>query len=145
MRGAGLAEGAHVTEQRAADELEASRTPVRKAMHFLAEIGILDRVPNRGYFLTRDASELTGPGPGDSPEDAAYFEPADDHVGGRLERPFTSADVARRYRLTPRQAERVLARMTAEDLVRRRRGGRAGSSSTSWRRSTRTTRVTGSR
>ncbi len=49
---------------------------------------------NLGYFLTRDASGLTGPGPGDSAEDAAYFEPADDHVGGRLEGPFTSADVA---------------------------------------------------
>lgn len=99
---------------------------------------------NLGYFLTRDASGLTGPGPGDSVEDAAYFEPADDHVGGRLEGPFTSADVARRYRLTPRQAKRVPARMTAEDLVRRRPGVGAGSSSTSWRRSTRTTRVTGS-
>ncbi|MET8976840.1 GntR family transcriptional regulator [Streptomyces sp. NPDC004539] len=129
MRGASLVRGAHVTEQWAADELEVSRTPVRKAMHFLAEIGILERVPNRGFFLARDARDLTRPGPAegaesDDAEEAAYFELADDQVGGRLENPFSSADVARRYRLTPRQAERVLSRMAAEDLVRRRPGGR---------------------
>lgn len=126
MRRGGLEEGAHVTEQWAADALEVSRTPVRKAMLFLAEVGILDRIPNRGFFLARDASALARPdlAEGEGVEQAAYFEIADDYVGGRFTGSFTAADISRRYRLTPRQADRVLSRMEAEDLVRRKAGGR---------------------
>lgn len=135
FRGGGLKEGAHITEQWAADTLEVSRTPVRKAMLFLTELGILERVPHRGFFLTRDANALArsdlGEGKGDTDGDGdgdtegtAYFEIADDHVGGRFTGSFTSADIGRRYGLTPRQADRVLARMESEDLVRRRTGGR---------------------
>ncbi|ADI03970.1 GntR family transcriptional regulator [Streptomyces bingchenggensis BCW-1] len=126
MRRSGLEEGAHVTEQWVADELEVSRTPVRKAMLFLAEVGILDRIPNRGFFLTRDARALTRPdlSEGEDVEQSAYFEIADDYVGGRFTGSFTAADIGRRYRLTPRQADRVLSRMEGEDLVRRKAGGR---------------------
>ncbi|GHG99661.1 GntR family transcriptional regulator [Streptomyces lanatus] len=126
MRRGGLAEGAHITEQWAADELDVSRTPVRKAMLFLTEVGILERVPQRGFFLTRDASTLGRPDAGlaEDVEESAYFQIADDHVGGRFTGSFTAADIARRYRLTPRQADRVLSRMEAEDLLRRRTGGR---------------------
>ncbi|MCF1592703.1 GntR family transcriptional regulator [Streptomyces muensis] len=126
MRRGDLKEGAHVTEQWAADELAVSRTPVRKAMLFLTEVGILQRLPNRGFFLTRDASTLARPDLGQDEDvvESAYFEIADDHVGGRLTGAFTAADIGRRYRLTPRQADRVLSRMEGEDLVRRRAGGR---------------------
>ncbi|BBC29785.1 GntR family transcriptional regulator [Streptomyces graminofaciens] len=126
FRRSGLEQGSHVTEQWAADTLEVSRTPVRKAMVFLAEVGILDRVPNRGFFLAQDVGALTRPDlSGDADvEQTAYFKIADDHVGGRFTGSFTSADIGRRYRLTARQADRVLARMESEDLVRRKAGGR---------------------
>ncbi|MFE7442288.1 GntR family transcriptional regulator [Streptomyces chartreusis] len=126
MRRGGLPEGAHVTEQWVADELEVSRTPVRKAMLFLTEVGILERVPNRGFYLTRDASALSRPDLSEAEdiEESAYFEIADDYVGGRFTGSFTAADIGRRYRLTARQADRVLSRMEGEDLVRRRTGGR---------------------
>ncbi|MGW2345694.1 FCD domain-containing protein [Streptomyces sp. NPDC001661] len=126
MRRTGLREGAHVTEQWAANELDVSRTPVRKAMTFLTEVGILERIPNRGFFLTRDADALARPDTGDDEdvEQSAYFEIADDYVGGRFTGAFTAADISRRYRLTPRQTDRVLSRMEGEDLVRRKAGGR---------------------
>lgn len=126
MRRNSLEEGAHITEQWAADALGVSRTPVRKAMLFLAEVGILDRLPNRGFHLTRDAGTLSGPdlGVDEDEEQAAYFEIADDYVGGRFTGAFTAADISRRYRLTNRQANRALARMEGEDLVRRKVGGR---------------------
>ncbi|GAB2774501.1 GntR family transcriptional regulator [Streptomyces daliensis] len=126
LRHSGLEEGAHVTEQWAADELDVSRTPARKAMLFLTEVGILTRVPNRGFFLARGAATLarTDLSEGADVEQDAYFRIADDYVGGRFTGPFTSADVSRGYGLTPRQADRVLARMESEDLVRRKTGGR---------------------
>ncbi|ELS51115.1 GntR family transcriptional regulator [Streptomyces viridochromogenes] len=126
MRRSGLKEGAHVTEQWAADTLQVSRTPIRKAMLFLTEVGILTKIPNRGFFLARDAGTLTRPdlAGGEDAEQTAYFEIADDYVGGRFTGSFTTADISRRYRLTPRQTQRVLHRMEGEDLVRRRAGGR---------------------
>ncbi|MFG2590406.1 GntR family transcriptional regulator [Streptomyces sp. NPDC048438] len=126
LRRSGFEEGAHVTEQWVADELDVSRTPVRKAMLFLAEVGILTREPNRGFFLARSAAALsrTDLDKGADVEQDAYFRIADDYVGGRFSGPFTAADVSRAYQLAPRQAERVLARMESEDLVRRRTGGR---------------------
>ncbi|MGP3769640.1 GntR family transcriptional regulator [Streptomyces sp. SDT5-1] len=126
MRRHDLPSGAHVTEQWAANELDVSRTPVRKAMLVLTEVGILERIPNRGFYLTRDAAELARPDTGEDEdtEQSAYFEIADDYVGGRFTGAFTAADISRRYRLTPRQTERVLSRMEGEDLVRRKAGGR---------------------
>ncbi|NEB22095.1 FCD domain-containing protein [Streptomyces coelicoflavus] len=126
LRRSGLEEGAHVTEQWAADELDVSRTPARNAMAFLAEVGILRRERNRGYFLNRAAASLTGTdlaGAADL-EEEAYFRVADDYIGGRFTGAFTAADIGRGYGLTPRQADRVLARMESEDLVRRKAGGR---------------------
>ncbi|GAB2893052.1 GntR family transcriptional regulator [Streptomyces mayteni] len=120
----GLPAGAHVTEQWAAGPLGVSRTPVRKAMALLAELGILRQEPHRGYFLARPAESLARAGlAGEAaPEDDAYFRLADDHLGGRLTGPFTTADVARRYGLTPRQAGRLLTRMAGEDLISGRTG-----------------------
>lgn len=116
--------GAHVREQWVADSLGISRSPVRKALAYLAELGLLVREPNRGYFLTRSAIELgrVELTAGEDLEEEAYFRIGDDHLTGRLEADFTTAEICRRYDLTTRQAERVLARMEHEDLLRRRPG-----------------------
>ncbi|MFC4565520.1 GntR family transcriptional regulator [Nocardiopsis mangrovi] len=119
-----LPEGAHLREQWVADSLRVSRSPVRRAMAFLAELGIVEQVPNRGFFLTRAAVDIPGIDVGESAdaEEDAYFQIADDHLGGRFGGEFTTAEVARRYGLSPRAAQRVLTRMEGEDLLRRRPG-----------------------
>ncbi|GAA2358127.1 GntR family transcriptional regulator [Saccharopolyspora halophila] len=124
LRCSELDRGAHVREQWVADSLGISRSPVRKALAYLAELGLLEREPNRGYFLARAAGEfrrveLSGV---DDVEEGAYFSIGDDHLTGRLAADFTTAEICRGYGLTTRQAERVLARMEREDLVRRRPG-----------------------
>src|ERR1044072_2647351 len=88
VRHSGLEEGAHVTEQWAADALEVSRTPVRKAMVFLTEVGILTRVPNRGFFLARSAATLSRPDlSGDTDvEQEGYFRIAAGYVRWRFTR-----------------------------------------------------------
>ncbi|MEU0303120.1 GntR family transcriptional regulator [Streptomyces sp. NPDC006175] len=126
LRRSGLDEGAHITEQWVADELDVSRTPARKAMIFLAEVGILRREPNRGFFLSRAAATLarTDLTQGADVEEDAYFRVADDYIGGRFTGPFTATEISRGYGLTSRQADRLLARLESEDLVRRKVGGR---------------------
>ncbi|WP_374727556.1 GntR family transcriptional regulator [Haloactinomyces albus] len=120
----GLEKGAHLTEQWVADSLGVSRSPVRKAMLFLAELGIVERVPNRGFFLGRSADELDQSSleSTSGAEETVYFQLVDDYLSGRLDTEFTAAEVARRYGLSSRQAQRLLIRMEGEDLVRRRPG-----------------------
>ncbi len=124
VRRCGLQDGAHVTEQWVADELGVSRSPARKGMLFLAELGIVERVPNRGFFLRQPAAEL-GQVELDATagaEETVYFQLVDDHLSGRVEAEFTAAEITRRYGLSVRQAQRLLTRMEGEDLVRRRSG-----------------------
>lgn len=124
IRRSELDRGAHVREQWVADALGISRSPVRKALGYLAELGLVAQEPNRGYFLTRAAGELAhvdlSAGP-DNEEDA-YFRIGDDYLSGRFAGEFTTAEVRRRYGLTTREADRVLVRMEREDLIRRRPG-----------------------
>ncbi|MFC7329220.1 GntR family transcriptional regulator [Marinactinospora rubrisoli] len=124
VRRRGLGEGAHITEQWVADELGVSRSPARRALLFLAELDIVERVPNRGFFLTRPAAELGEVGLDSAPEEeeTAYFQLIDDQLGERFGAEFTAAEISRRYGLSARQAERLLIRMEGEDLVRRRPG-----------------------
>lgn len=124
VRRNGLDKDAHVTEQWVADELGVSRSPVRNAMVLLAELDIVERVRNRGFFLTRPAAELeqVDLDSASGAEEDVYFQLVDDHLSGRLATEFTAAEITRRYGLSVRQAQRLLTRMEGEDLVERRAG-----------------------
>jgi DNA-binding GntR family transcriptional regulator len=124
VREEGLAAGAHLSEQWVADALRVSRTPARRALSFLCDIGLVEQVPRRGFHLKLSAAELSkvafSTDSGD--EDQLYFRVVDDHLGGRFVGEFTATELSRRYGFTTRQANLVLARMESEDLIRRRSG-----------------------
>ena len=46
--------GNHVTEQELVEEFHISRSPVRAAMAYLAERGVFEQRPNRGFFVQLD-------------------------------------------------------------------------------------------
>src|SRR5688572_16509942 len=52
------APGHHVTELMISNELGVSRTPVRKALKFLEEMGVLRSERNRGFFLEKSGKAL---------------------------------------------------------------------------------------
>ena len=122
IRHEGLHRGAHLSEQSVADALQVSRTPARRALIFLADIGLLERTPRRGFYLKMSAAELAGVAfsTDDDNDEQLYFRIIDDHLGGRFTEDFTTTDLSQRYGLTARQAGLVLARMESEDLIRRR-------------------------
>jgi DNA-binding GntR family transcriptional regulator len=124
MRRENLPEGAHLTEQWLAEELKVSRSPIRRGMAFLEELGLLSKEKNRGFFLKRAASTLSGTALSSEPdmEEAIYLQIADDRISGRLDDSFSEAEIARKYNLTLRQAQRILNRMYREDLICRRQG-----------------------
>ena len=121
IRREGLDAGAHLTEQWVADSLDVSRTPARRALTFLVDVGLVERTPRRGFHLTMPASELARVDlAADDDDERLYFRIIDDHLGGRFTADFTTTELCQRYALTARQANLVLARMESEDLVRRR-------------------------
>jgi DNA-binding GntR family transcriptional regulator len=116
--------GAHLTEQWVADNLDISRTPARRALSYLVDIGLVERTPRRGFHLAMPAAELRRVtlSPDDDQGEQLYFRIIDDHLGGRFTEDFTTTDLCQRYGLTTRQANLVLGRMESEDLIRRRAG-----------------------
>lgn len=114
-----LAEGAHLTEQRLADALQVSRTPVRKALADLHAEGIVEKIAHRGYFLARPASQLFAASL-DFPvidEDALFERVATDHLQGILPASFSEQDLVSRYEVSARLARRVLAALCDERVV----------------------------
>lgn len=128
MRREDMQEGAHLTEQWLAEELKVSRSPIRRAMTFLEELGLLSKEKNRGFFLKRAASTLGSTALSSEPDqdETIYLQIAEDRILGKLDDHFSEAEITRRYNLTPRQTQRVLNRMYREDLIQRRQGPRMG-------------------
>jgi DNA-binding GntR family transcriptional regulator len=115
----------HLTEQELANAFQVSRTPVRLALHALADMGLVERRPNRGFFLKRVTGEH-GDGVGAIPatldgadEDPLYFRMAEDRLTGKLEPKVEEAEVARRYGASRARVARLLARMAQEGWVSR--------------------------
>jgi DNA-binding GntR family transcriptional regulator len=116
--------GRHVRELELADELRVSRTPVRAALRLLAHHGVMEARPNRGFFLTRDGSQLaklrleTPTTAGDK----LYARLLRDRVTRRVPEAMTASDVATRYAANRAVVERVLARLQDEGLLSRGAG-----------------------
>jgi DNA-binding GntR family transcriptional regulator len=113
----------HLTEQELANAFQVSRTPVRLALHALADMGLVERRPNRGFFLKGVAGV---PGSGAVPaaadgadEDPLYFRMAEDRLTGKLDAKVEEAEVARRYGASRARIARLFARMAQEGWVGR--------------------------
>lgn len=114
--------GTHLPAQMLADRLGVSRQPVNDALGRLCEQGILQREPNRGYFLARKPSQ---PVPAIAEHDAvtaAYFRIAEDRLRGRLPDEFSESQLKQRYELTATQLSAVLARIAQEGWAGKKPG-----------------------
>lgn len=124
IRREGLAVGHRLTEQELCDELGVSRSPVRKALQFLATTGVVSSEPNKGYQVAKTASEVARvrmPTDSDSDE-AVYMAIADDRLEGELPTEITETELMERYQATRLQVQRVLHRMAREGIVERKPG-----------------------
>jgi DNA-binding GntR family transcriptional regulator len=113
--------GSHLPEQDLADFLRVSRTPVREALRFLQQMNVVERRPNRGFFVTK-AAELLEFSPiynGQDIEDSVYFQIAEDRLSGLLPARFTENELVRRYGVSRARLLRLLVRMTKEGWLER--------------------------
>ncbi|MBY0265956.1 MAG: GntR family transcriptional regulator [Burkholderiales bacterium] len=124
LRRSGIAIGAHLAEQQFADELKVSRTPVRRALAVLAEMGVVVQEPNRGYFLRKLPPASVRPAlvDGAGLAEERYLQIADDRLAGKLEEHVTETALMRRYGMPRRELQRVLHRMEKEGWIERKPG-----------------------
>src|SRR4051812_39008224 len=97
--------GTHLPAQMLANRLQVSRQPVNDALGVLCEHGILQRQPNRGYFLSQKLLPPTT-GNGLAEDDivtAVYFRIAEDRLLGKLPDEFSETLLKQRYHLTATQ------------------------------------------
>jgi DNA-binding GntR family transcriptional regulator len=120
----GWQSGHHLTEDSLQPILGASRTPIRAAMAHLAAAGVLEKRPNRGFFL-KDASaarDAQPTGNGGADDAGVYLAIAMDRLNGVLPDTISENELIRRYNLSRARLRHVLARITAEGWIERRQG-----------------------
>jgi DNA-binding GntR family transcriptional regulator len=120
--------GSHLPAQRLADRLRVSRSPINEALRVLHEKGVLQREPNRGYFIARkisspalqtlDALGLLNA----SGADSLYFRIADDRLRGSLPDEFTETFLRKTYAAPQGDVDAVLARIAAEGWAEKKPG-----------------------
>lgn len=120
----GLEAGSHVTEQELAEEFQVSRSPIRGALLFLLEKGVVVQRENRGFFIALDGHELL---PSDlslpkTEEEELCVSIAKDWFEKKAPQSFSEAAFRRRYNLGRLVASRILLRLSEEGVISRNPG-----------------------
>jgi len=119
-----IARGTHIGTQQVADRYQVSRTPVREALEALEQTGILQRIPNRGYFVADDisASAIRKVEAQASDDHEHYQKFAEDWLTDQLPETVTEQHLRQRYSLTKAKINEMLARAAREGWAERKKG-----------------------
>jgi len=123
IRTSAMAEGQHLTEVSLQELLGTSRQPIRSALGHLAERGVLERVPNKGFFLKNPGLDIDPTTRADdSSEEAVYLRIADDRLTRKLPDRISENDLMRRYTVSRLVLRRILTRISGEGWIERNEG-----------------------
>ena len=116
--------GAHLSVPKLAELFDVSRSPVREALVFLEQKGILHQQLNRGFFVRNDylpqaSNEQDNDAESDLPE---YYRMAEDWLQDKIEAEVTELYLLKRYDVTKTQLTTILARGMSEGWVERKQG-----------------------
>jgi DNA-binding GntR family transcriptional regulator len=124
IRTSAMEQGQHLTEASLQTLFGTSRPPIRSALGMLADQGILERVPNKGFYL-RDPSRIAAdplPTANDTSDEATYLRIADDRLSRRLPDKVSETDLMRRYGVSRLGLRRILTRISGEGWIERNEG-----------------------
>lgn len=119
-----MSAGNHLTEQELVHEFQVSRSPIRGALSYLASMGIVERRPNRGYFVKLSGSELRLDSL-DLPrtdDEELLLTVVEDWFEKRVPQSFSEAEFRRRYGLGKMTASRILLKLSEDGIISRNRG-----------------------
>ena len=116
--------GQHLTEASLQTLFGTSRQPIRSALGILADQGIVEQVPNKGFYL-RDPDRIAAdplPAAADTSDEATYLRIADDRLSRRLPDRVSETDLMRRYGVSRLGLRRILTRISGEGWIERNEG-----------------------
>ncbi|SEG33750.1 GntR family transcriptional regulator [Bosea lathyri] len=121
VREDGLGAGDWLNENSTARRLNVSRTPVRAALAYLAEQGLVRRHANKGVELLA-ATPPAGNGALPDGAELAMVRIARDREAGVLRDDISELEMMRRYEIGRPEVQRLLARFADLDMVERKPG-----------------------
>lgn len=118
------APGRHVTEAELVEVLDVSRSPVRAALRYLEQLGVLVSKPNHGYFLEFNRTQLSKLSfePVLRTGESLYQKIIDDKIAGRLPDTFMQADLSALYNAGRPSILHALNHMESLGLIERNAG-----------------------
>jgi DNA-binding GntR family transcriptional regulator len=119
-----MGEDSHLSTQEVADRFGVSRSPARDAMQMLADAGVLELKPNRGFFVRNlpnsdKPNDIVHP-PLDGPSE--YYALAEDWLHDRIPEEVTEQVLRDRYSLTKAQLADILNLASREGWMERKQG-----------------------
>ncbi len=118
--------GDHLSTQQLADQFGVSRSPVRDAMQYLSDIGILERRVNCGFFALEGASDgvhdLIDNASQGLLESSSYQLLAEDWLNDQIPDEMTENQLRSRYKLTKSELGDILVRATREGWAEQKPG-----------------------
>ncbi|GJG98208.1 GntR family transcriptional regulator [Cupriavidus pauculus] len=116
-----LRAGDHLAESLLADRIGVSRSPVNVALRYLVEVGAVVHDHNRGFFLNKDATDLSAIAQelSQEPDDPLHLKIAEDRLSGALPDFVTEADMMRQYSVARSALRKALSKIQEEGWVER--------------------------
>jgi len=119
-----LVPGAHLSVPKLAETFDVSRSPVREALVYLEQKGVLQQKLNRGFFVKEDYApqQHDEAAPADGSDLPEYYQLAEDWLQDNIDAEVTELYLMKRYNLTKSQLSTLLARGISEGWVERKQG-----------------------
>ena len=118
-----LEAGHHLTEQSLQELLGTSRGPIRAALAHLARQKLVEKKPNKGFFLVKAPRNRTSVTALPAAEDEKiYHAIAADRLTRELPDSVTENELMRRYEIPRPRLRRILDRIASEGWGQRRTG-----------------------
>lgn len=116
--------GTHLPEVRLAEIVGTSRFPVRIALQYLAEQGVVRSDSNKGFFLQAPTADILAVSERMSAEaeDPVYLKIADYRLSGKLPDIVTESELMRVFSTSRFVIQRTFSRIQEEGWVERRAG-----------------------
>ena len=116
--------GAHLTELGLSQKLRVSRSPIRQALKHLADRGIVEARPNRGFFLTEAAVRLMASHASRSQSDIGALHDIilREYANGDLPDTVAENHLVARYNVPASQLRAALQTLSQYGIVHRSQG-----------------------
>ena len=119
-----IAPGAHLSVPKLAETFDVSRSPVREALVYLEQKGVLQQKLNRGFFVKEDYApqQHDEAAPADGSDLPEYYQMAEDWLQDNIDAEVTELYLMKRYNQPKSQLSTLLARGISEGWVERKQG-----------------------